>query len=454
MGDIYVAGSDHRTNSALYFLKNGDDTLTYVGDARAASEEVANWQPAETAEKFHVRPTFFRGRVYVATSDYSRADGGYLKRRGFHWYAYDEGNRQLVDLSSVEPGGVGGAHASIFALAVDAKNGLLYGHDSPRGHLYRYDIEKGKTTNLGRPSSLPEGFYMPGRYIWVNRDGRVYFTISKCEYVQYYDPHTGFGERKDVSISDQRYPNNVFRTGTRSLDGRYVWVADREAHIWRYDDATDKFAYLGQAVGEGARNNSKTTLKIRCFNVSADGKKLYLINDDAQECCLWEYDLISQKTQKLCALGEFDERLGAKEYINHCGNDTWDGVGNFYFCSFGGDTSESTDLIFSRLNPVRMKVSLGILPEYVEVSAKPLIGGRCIIERTGSTKRAQDVIIKEVHSELAQPRFCTFTIPAGEQSVEIPQMLMGVQPVTFTVMGNGNDYCAARANPCEVKIDD
>ena len=34
--------------------------LAYVGDARSASEAAGNWQPGETVEKFHTRPTWHR----------------------------------------------------------------------------------------------------------------------------------------------------------------------------------------------------------------------------------------------------------------------------------------------------------------------------------------------------------------------------------------------------------
>jgi hypothetical protein len=63
-GEIYVAGMDHSTNAALYRLRQGDDpaaapgpVLSYVGDARSASEAVGTWEAGEVAEKSHPRPT-------------------------------------------------------------------------------------------------------------------------------------------------------------------------------------------------------------------------------------------------------------------------------------------------------------------------------------------------------------------------------------------------------------
>ena len=104
-GDIYVGGMDHVSNSALYRLKTREETLELVGDARSASEAAKNWMPGETAQKFHTRPLWHRGKVYVATMDRSDLDDGYLSRRGFHWYAYDPAVKSFTDLSASEPGG-------------------------------------------------------------------------------------------------------------------------------------------------------------------------------------------------------------------------------------------------------------------------------------------------------------------------------------------------------------
>ena len=124
-GDIYVAGSDHRTNSALYRLDVKTDILRYVGDAKSASRKVNNWLDGETAEKFHTRPTSYNGRMYVASTDYSKPNDNYVAKRGFHWYAYDITASTFLDLSVSEPKGVGAEHAQIMAIAVDSQRGYL-----------------------------------------------------------------------------------------------------------------------------------------------------------------------------------------------------------------------------------------------------------------------------------------------------------------------------------------
>ena len=86
-GNIFISGHDHVENSMLYRLDEMTGMLSWVGDARTASEQVDNWRATETAEKFHTRPTYHNGRIYVATLDRSSIDGAFYETRGFHWYA-------------------------------------------------------------------------------------------------------------------------------------------------------------------------------------------------------------------------------------------------------------------------------------------------------------------------------------------------------------------------------
>jgi hypothetical protein len=357
-GDIYLTGCDHRTNSALYRLRRSDGRLVCVGDARTASEAANNWLPGETAEKFHVRPVFHRGRLYLATADFTNANDGYLRRRGFHWYAFDIPSDRFMDLSASEPGGVAGAHASIVATALDEERGLIYAHDTPRGELYCYDIAAGRTVDLGKPQFVPDGLHMPGRYMWMGRDGRVYFTISACNCVAYYDPKTGFGEKEEWLIAGQPPHSKVFRTGTMSLDHERIYAADEDGRIYRYNRRNDTFHLLGQATSADVKYACKGTLKMRAFNVTADEKKVYFVNDDAAASAFWEWDVEGNTTKRLCDMSVLDGRIGAPGFDGHGGNDSWDEDGNLYFCSFGRDQTRPTGLVLTRLDPVRLKVRL------------------------------------------------------------------------------------------------
>ena len=176
-GDIYVAGMNHIDNAALYRLTpaGGDAakpglTLTYLGDAKAASQAASNWQPGEPIEKFHTQPVWQGNKVYVANLNDSLLDDGYLSRRGFHWYGYDWAAKTFRDLSATEPGGVGAAHGGLLSLVVDRARNRIYGASSPTGDIYAYDIANVRTTKLGRPN-YQRPYVYAGRAMWLSSRG-------------------------------------------------------------------------------------------------------------------------------------------------------------------------------------------------------------------------------------------------------------------------------------------
>jgi hypothetical protein len=359
-GDIFITGCDHKTNAALYRLSQKDQELRYVGDARSASEAVGNWRPGETAEKIHVRPIFLRGQLYLATADFTGSDDGYLTRRGFHWYAYDLAAGRLSDLSKASPGGVGGEHASVVALAVDPARGFVYGLDTPRGLLFRYDVVRGETTKLGKPSYYPEGHFMPGRYMWVSKSGRVYFAVSAVDHVLYFDPGAGWGEKKEWKIAVNGRSSKVFRTGAESADGKSIYMADVDGRIYCYEKEADTFEQIGQLTNSDPEFNSGNALKVRAFNVSRDGKRVYFVNDDAPRSAFWEWEIATNATHRLCLLSELDPQLGMPGVATHGGNESWDKSGRLYFCAFGNDLAHPTDLLLCRVNPEKLRVALAV----------------------------------------------------------------------------------------------
>ena len=169
---------DHATNSALYCTKAGDGILRLLGDARSASQAAANWRPGETAQKFHTRPLWHQGRIYVATLDRSTPDDGYLSRRGFHWYAYDPTSNVFSDLSAAEPGGAGAPHGGLVTLAANPDDSLIYGASVPTAEIFRYDIAKGRTDNLGRPHVFDSPYVYANRVMWLDAGVLPYFTAG------------------------------------------------------------------------------------------------------------------------------------------------------------------------------------------------------------------------------------------------------------------------------------
>ena len=271
-GDIFVAGMDHVTNAALYHLDPRVGVLRLVGDARSASEAAGNWMAEETAQKFHTRPLWQRGKVYVATMDRSDLSEAYQTRRGFHIYAYDPAAKTFADLSASEPGGSAVPHGNLVTLASDPARNVIYGAGVPTGELFKYDVARGRTQALGRPKSFTQPYVYTGRVMWVDPRGRLYFTASNSSdpdtygHVHFYDPDSGFGEEKGWTLRDAQ----ALEVG-QCIDGgaRCVFSDDR-GHMYRFDAAAHSWTYLGQV------STTQPGIQIWSFALSADGKKAYV----------------------------------------------------------------------------------------------------------------------------------------------------------------------------------
>lgn len=357
-GNIYVGGMDHATNAALYRIDAQAGTLQYVGDARSASEAAHNWLPGETAQKFHTRPLWHDGKIYVATMDRSDLDAGYLERRGFHWYAYDPTRGSFTDRSAFEPGGSAVPHGNVVTLASDTIRNVIYGAGVPTGTIYRFDVARGRTQDLGRPTSYGQPYVYTGRVMWVDRRGRLYFTASNWDepgvhdHVHYYDPETGFGEEKDWLLKD----GLALETG-QCMDGskRCVFGDDR-GHVYRFDQDAHTWTYLGQV--ETGKKAGWDGVEFWLFAVNPDGKSAYVGTSTSprpsDDTALYQFDFETGQTRRLCALAEMDPAL---DHLHvHTGFNAWDSVGRFYFASFDG--SPEHGVIVTRIDPSRLEAAL------------------------------------------------------------------------------------------------
>lgn len=306
-GDVYVAGMDHTTNSALYRLRRG--VLSYVGDARSASEAEGNWQDDEVAEKFHTRPAWHDGRVYVATLNSSTLDAAYLGLRGFHWYAYD--------------------------------------------------IATGESTLLGRPD-YGRPYVYPGRAMWLDREGRLYFTAGNAEleyygapydpaifnHVYYYDPATGsFGEKTTWLLHDQRAIDaaQCFTAASGDID---CYLGDNVGHVYRFRDlpAGQKWIHLGD-IGQQAREPFGYAW---VFHVFRDRKTIYVVTETGK---FFEFDLVTRAAAFIGDLKALEPTLADKIFIY--GHNARVGA-RFYFAAF----SRSGNALLVAINPDRLKAAI------------------------------------------------------------------------------------------------
>jgi hypothetical protein len=459
-GDVYVAGMDHVTNSALYRLRAGTQAFTYVGDARSDSEAAGNWRPGETAEKFHTRPTWHLGNVYVATMDYSKLDGGYLERRGFHWYAFDPSGDSFSDLSAGEPEGVGARHLGLVTIASDPARNLLYGAAVPTGRIFRYDVGAKSTSDLGRPAAYDRDYLYVGRFMWVDSRGRLYLSAGNSRgygapyapeiygHVRYYQPGMGFGD-----LQDWKLEASAIESGQCTPDQKTCWVSDDLSHVYRFDDEGPSWSYLGRAIPKAER--------AWVFHVSLDGKKAYAlasVSEAGEPGELYEFDLRDGASRKLCGVADLDPRLA--DFGLHTGYGTWDQLGRFYFVSFPSPDSpkhRQENAIVTAVDPVRLKSALGLTPQPPEVSASIDGDGRgasVVFARTGDASAPQEVLyaVSPAGADGSEsPVFGKVSFPAGAGSITIPVAELPIPPggtgAVLRVIGNGDDYVVATDYP-------
>jgi hypothetical protein len=463
-GDIYIGGMDHVTNSALYRLEPAKGTVRYVGDARSASEAANNWKPGETAQKFHTRPQWHMGKIYVATMDRSSLNDEYLSRRGFHWYAYDPAQEKFTDLSASEPGGTGTEHGSIVTIASDPKLNVLYGAGVPTANIFKYDVTKSRTENLGRPAAYDSKYPYTGRVMWVDSRSRLYFSTgnpywgsyspSIYAHIYYFDPIRGFGELKNWKLRESR----AIELGQCLPDRKQCFFSDDRARVYRFDDEGPSWSYVGRAQTVAA--------EIFVFNVSADGKKAYFVASSLGSLgptsqpnpnkpnLVYEFDLAAKTTRKLCSLADLDRKVG--QFNGHTGYNAWDGDGRFYFSSFshGSETAQAGDqnVVVTGIDPVRLKVALGLLPSLTEVTvdnSPQATEPSFTFTRKGSMATAQEVLYKLVITErnrTTREQYGKTKIPFGTASVTVAlQQLQvtvpnAVKGGVLSVIPNGNDY--------------
>jgi hypothetical protein len=356
-GEVYATGMDHVTNSALYRLKS-NDVLYYVGDARAASQKANNWQAGEYAQKFHTRPTELKGRIYVATMNSSTLDSSYLKIRGFHWYGYDANKDVFQDLSAAEPGGVGATHGSLVTLAADRTSNIVYGAMNPTGDLFRYDVAKGKTTKLGRPP-YQRPYVYPGRWMWVDSKGRLYFSAGNSvlsyygapydpaifNHIRYYDPSTGFGEMKGWKLTDQR------AIDAGQCSGGTCYMMDNLGHIYRFTESGPTWTHVGKVASLPSGDVESFTW---VFAVDFQRLLAYVVIGKGT---LFELDLKTGASSVLGNLRQLEPTL--KNLSRLYGHGAWDGKGRFFFIAFQ-DGKSQTNMLLVGIDPVKLKKALGL----------------------------------------------------------------------------------------------
>lgn len=367
-GMVYVAASDHRTNSALYQFDPKTKQLKFCGDAVSASQTANNLEPGEDFEKFHCRPVYLDGRVYVASNEYSVFDDGYLNTRGFHWYAYDVATDTFVDVSAMEVNGVATEHAQAIQILADTARKKIYAMGIPTAHIYELDVNTGLTKDYGRPPfDFPDDYPAMTTYPWIGSDDRLYFNLDNISldtsynHIYYLDPDSGYGVMPDWRVTIGRWnPAAYNETGTPwrlkigawSKNKERCYIATNFGDIHMYDATLHTWDYLGTLNWGDNWDYISYQMYTRTMHLNDDESKLYFVNDRRNTTpgyFILEFDLATRQSSILASLRKLDYEFDGRTV--HGGNDIWDDEGYFYFVSFGNDKNA----MLSRFNPEKYK---------------------------------------------------------------------------------------------------
>jgi len=459
-GDIYVAGMDHVSNAALYRFRPSRGTLQYVGDARSASEAANNWLPGEAVQKFHTRPLWYKGKVYVATLNYSNLDDNYLKARGFKWYVYDEALGLFTDLSAAVPGGTAIDKGGILALTLSPTEQKFYAMTVPTADLVSYDPLLNLTTVVGRPSQFNKPYVYSTRFLWVDSHGRIYLSAGNPAWapqtgtpddpgvfghVYFYDAGQGFGEHTDWPLVN----TTAIQSGQWTLDRRFCYMMDDQANVFVFDDSARSLSWLGQVPLQAAAS--------WVFQLCSNGKRIYVIegrHDSAGR--IFEFDLGTLQSQAICSLTNLVPSVTRGDV---CGFDSWDTDGRFYITSGDGQTN----VAFIQIDPVLVKFAFGFLPSVtqVEIGLSTSVPDSFSIIRHGDTSQPCSVVYsaRVPYNPSVPKQFYSAIIPAGQTNLDLPFPSLfsssGAAPrvISLDVVPDGDTYKAGVNRSLTVSLD-
>jgi len=210
-GRVYIGLCGHGAPAHFYQYDPTGDRMRHIADIGGFLGEKG--RGIRTSCKFHTRPAEdSAGRIYFGTMC---EDGGPVNIdpyswKGPHWFRYDPKTDKLEDLGLIN------RLWGVYGFAIDRQRNHLFA-TAWNGHLYRYDINRGVTKDLGRVDD-----WDVIRHIAIDDEGNVYGCFPPRAQLWKYDPKT---ERiYDLNVS-MPFDATIFpRTMTNPmLERKVIW---------------------------------------------------------------------------------------------------------------------------------------------------------------------------------------------------------------------------------------
>jgi hypothetical protein len=173
-GMVYIGSSIHGGAAQFYQYDPRTDRIRHIADIAEALGMAG--RGIRLPGKIHTRfVEDQQGRIYFGTmcEDSGPTNVDPYSWEGPHWMRYDPKTDKLEDLGLIN------RLWGIYGLAIDTKRNRLFG-TAWDGHLYRYDIDAGKSHDLGRVDNWDDP-----RHIAADDAGNVYGPYPKARIWKY-----------------------------------------------------------------------------------------------------------------------------------------------------------------------------------------------------------------------------------------------------------------------------
>ena len=230
-GRVYSALITEAVSAHLYVYDPAEDRNKLLFDMAEFLGE--RGRAIRTSGKIHNKPVEDdQGNIYFVPLNNGSGPRNidFTSWRGGHWLKYDPRRNTLEDLGLVDEG------VGLYPLAIDRKRNLLFGVGFT-GYLYRFDIHRRVTTNLGRVAN-----WDVCRDIFCDDQGNVYGSFPTAR-IWKYD-----AERQKVYDLSIRMPYDPTVYPTQLANPMIDRTCDWRAVEW---DPVDRVAY-GVTCGSGS----------------------------------------------------------------------------------------------------------------------------------------------------------------------------------------------------------
>ena len=181
-GRVYVGLNRHGAGGTVAVYDPESDTMTTLGDMDEIVGQPRAW--VEPQSKVHTQivegadGTIYFGTHLSAFFNFAKFTSGEAYPGG-HWMAYRPTEDRVIDL------GLGRKGNGFLTMTMDPARNRLYGVTYPQGHFLYYDIDSGKTHDLGQV----QNWDAIGRTLAVDDRGRVFGPWGRGRLWRY-DPET------------------------------------------------------------------------------------------------------------------------------------------------------------------------------------------------------------------------------------------------------------------------